>query len=207
MGLTPGSGRSPVFLPGESHGQSCLAGYSPWDRRELTEHTETSLGQTRDVESLPPSGLPRGCCGTEQDPGGARSCPGLAMLITAARRGWLGPDSGFELQGWPFSLPNRPGDNEHRPCVPETFLSGRRCVQDPSLASSLPLLSSPAGWSQGDPMPAASPPTATSGHRRHLPQFRSLPRMMAKAFFWHANFPSMSHTQATVTLGPRHEWQ
>ena len=31
--------------------------------------------------------------------------------------------------------------------------------------------------------------------------------MMAKAFFWHAKFPSMSHTQATVTLGPRHKWQ
>ena len=25
---------TPVFLPGESHGQKSLAGYSPWDRRE-----------------------------------------------------------------------------------------------------------------------------------------------------------------------------
>ena len=24
---------TPVFLPGESHGQRCLVGYSPWDRR------------------------------------------------------------------------------------------------------------------------------------------------------------------------------
>ena len=24
---------TPVFLPGESHGQRCLAGYSPWGRR------------------------------------------------------------------------------------------------------------------------------------------------------------------------------
>ena len=24
----------PVFLPGESHGQKSLAGYSPWDRKE-----------------------------------------------------------------------------------------------------------------------------------------------------------------------------
>ena len=41
-GSTPGSGRSPgegngkptpVFLPGESHGQRNLAGYSPWDCR------------------------------------------------------------------------------------------------------------------------------------------------------------------------------
>ena len=25
---------TPVFLPGESHGQRSLVGYSPWDRRE-----------------------------------------------------------------------------------------------------------------------------------------------------------------------------
>ena len=38
----PGSGRSPggdqptpVFLPGESHGQRSLAGYSPWGSKEL----------------------------------------------------------------------------------------------------------------------------------------------------------------------------
>ena len=37
---------TPVFLPGESHGQRSLVSYSPWDRKELgtTErvtHTET----------------------------------------------------------------------------------------------------------------------------------------------------------------------
>ena len=26
---------TPVFLPGESHGQRCLAAYSPWGRKEL----------------------------------------------------------------------------------------------------------------------------------------------------------------------------
>ena len=25
---------TPVFLPGESHGQSCLVGYSPWGHKE-----------------------------------------------------------------------------------------------------------------------------------------------------------------------------
>ena len=43
-GLIPGSGRSPgagawqptlVFLPGESHGQRGLAGYSPWGHKEV----------------------------------------------------------------------------------------------------------------------------------------------------------------------------
>ena len=27
--------RTPVFLPGESHGQKILVGYSPWDHKEL----------------------------------------------------------------------------------------------------------------------------------------------------------------------------
>ena len=36
---------TPVFLPGESHGQKSLAGYSPWgckesDTTEVTEHAE-----------------------------------------------------------------------------------------------------------------------------------------------------------------------
>ena len=26
---------TPVFLPGESHGQRILVGYSPWDHKEL----------------------------------------------------------------------------------------------------------------------------------------------------------------------------
>ena len=41
-GLIPGLGRSPggghgnpVFLPGESHGQKSLVGYSPWGHKEL----------------------------------------------------------------------------------------------------------------------------------------------------------------------------
>ena len=37
---------TPVFLPGESHGQKSLVGYSPWGRKEsdtteATEHTRT----------------------------------------------------------------------------------------------------------------------------------------------------------------------
>ena len=54
-GSVPGSGKSswrrqwqttPVFLPGKSHGQRSLAGYSPWDGKDLdmteaTEHART----------------------------------------------------------------------------------------------------------------------------------------------------------------------
>ena len=40
---------TPVFLPGESHGQRSLAGYSPWGRRELdtTERLSTDSGDQR----------------------------------------------------------------------------------------------------------------------------------------------------------------
>ena len=35
---------TPVFLPGKSHGQRSLVGYSPWGHKELdtTEHTHIS---------------------------------------------------------------------------------------------------------------------------------------------------------------------
>ena len=40
---------TPVFLPGESHGQSSLVGYSPWDSKdsdaaEATEHAHSHKG-------------------------------------------------------------------------------------------------------------------------------------------------------------------
>ena len=55
MGSVPGSGRSPcsrkrqptpVFLPGESHGQRSLAGYNPWGCKKL-DMTEYSLTHLR----------------------------------------------------------------------------------------------------------------------------------------------------------------
>ena len=41
---------TPVFLPGESHGQRSLVGYSPWSRKEsdMTErlrHTQKLIGR------------------------------------------------------------------------------------------------------------------------------------------------------------------
>ena len=38
----------PVFLPGESHGQSNLAGYSPWGRKELDMSETTQLAYMHD---------------------------------------------------------------------------------------------------------------------------------------------------------------
>ena len=36
LGRSPGEEMAthPVFLPGNSYGQSCLAGYSPWEHKE-----------------------------------------------------------------------------------------------------------------------------------------------------------------------------
>ena len=34
---------TPVFLPGESHGQRTLAGYSPWDRKEWDTTEQLTL--------------------------------------------------------------------------------------------------------------------------------------------------------------------
>ena len=63
LGLNPRLGRSPeegngnpfpVFLPGKSHGQRSLAGYSPWDRQEsdTTEQlTLTAFTLTPELDS------------------------------------------------------------------------------------------------------------------------------------------------------------
>ena len=41
---------SPVFLPGESHGQRSLASYSPWGRRESELLSNGSCTHTHDVK-------------------------------------------------------------------------------------------------------------------------------------------------------------
>ena len=69
---------TPVFLPGESHGQRGLAGYSPWGRREsdtakATEHAHimAATGNYPYIEALKMRmrlyciGLPRGQSGKE----------------------------------------------------------------------------------------------------------------------------------------------
>ena len=43
---------TPVFLPGESHGQRCLVGYSPWGPKEsdITEQLTLSGSVTTHVK-------------------------------------------------------------------------------------------------------------------------------------------------------------
>ena len=45
---------SPVFLPGKSHGQRSLAGYSPWGHKKL-RHNLTTKQQQKTTEMLPHS--------------------------------------------------------------------------------------------------------------------------------------------------------
>ena len=65
MGLIPGLGRSSgegngnllqysfffffssVFLPGKSHGQRSLVGYSPWDHKRIGHNIATTQQQSR----------------------------------------------------------------------------------------------------------------------------------------------------------------
>ena len=44
---------TPVFLPGEFHGQRSLAGHSPWNRKEsdITERLVLSLYQKNEMKS------------------------------------------------------------------------------------------------------------------------------------------------------------
>ena len=109
---------TPVFLPGESHGQRSLAGYSPWGRRELDTTERRSPGQERrfpgDSGSRGGGGsrLPR--VGTErspspsvhQEPGRPSNSHGLAGAAEPGIRG-EGWGSGTSLQRVCCSLTSR----------------------------------------------------------------------------------------------------
>ena len=43
LGRSPGEGNAPIFSSGELHGQRSLAGYSPWDSKELDMNERLSL--------------------------------------------------------------------------------------------------------------------------------------------------------------------
>ena len=54
LGRSPGEGNgwlpTPVFFPGEFHGQRSLLGYSPWGHNELDRTVGLTLGEGWDVE-------------------------------------------------------------------------------------------------------------------------------------------------------------
>ena len=58
---------TPVFLPGESHGQRSLMGYSPWghkesDTAEATQHTHTECVVKTSNQEVQKSGLGSSLC-------------------------------------------------------------------------------------------------------------------------------------------------
>ena len=54
LGRSPGEGmlRTPVFLPGEFHGQRSLVDYSPWGHKELDTTEQLTLGTSLVVQGL-----------------------------------------------------------------------------------------------------------------------------------------------------------
>ena len=65
LGRYPGEENGNPLLPGKSHGQRSLAGYSPWGRKEsdMTErlHTHTgNAGDIRHTDSIPWLGISPG---------------------------------------------------------------------------------------------------------------------------------------------------
>ena len=62
----PGSGRppggrngnpTPVFLPGESHGQRSLVGYSPWGHKESDKTEQIGRQDLKRLEEIQQEGL------------------------------------------------------------------------------------------------------------------------------------------------------
>ena len=66
---------TPVFFPGDFHGQRSLAGYSPWGRQELdrTERLSFNSGRFLDSDILVP---------TEEGGGGGRGILGICSGFT-----------------------------------------------------------------------------------------------------------------------------
>ena len=98
---------TPVLLPGESHGQRSLVGYSPWGRREpdTTGHTHRSAadvwasrGGWEGSRARPPGGVERVCSdGRGERSGGRRACRSLR-----SRPRGPGEPQGLRARGtWP----------------------------------------------------------------------------------------------------------
>ena len=93
---------TPVFLPGDSHGQRSLAGRSPWGRRvgrEVTEHAP----RKKTFESSVKETGGRNTCGflQESNPGESKGKPTghtchLELSDTTWSSGWL---AGNEVEG------------------------------------------------------------------------------------------------------------
>ena len=103
VGLIPGSGKcpcrrkwqpTPVFLPGESHEQRSLAGYSPWGRKELDTNEQLSAYTHTHTHINIPQGH------RHINPHQNNSKPGTSLVVQ-----WLGlhtplPRTGLQSLVW-----------------------------------------------------------------------------------------------------------
>ena len=69
---------TPVFLPGESHGQKSLAGYSPWGHNELDTTEQLSKQSDRNFRVL---------CQTKNQ--NASYSPGAMLCIIGVHRAYI----------------------------------------------------------------------------------------------------------------------
>ena len=131
--LIPGSGRSPgekkrqptpIFLPGKSHGQRSLAGYSPWGCKKVGNHLATKQHNNNNHEqcNTGKSGKQHSAVLTDF------SCVRFfATLWTVAHQAPL--STGFFRQeywsGFPFPSPEDPPDTGIEPtCLMSSALAG-----------------------------------------------------------------------------------
>ena len=82
---------SPVFLPGESHGQKSLAGYSPWGRKESDTTEQLNSNESECNQDFPGGSevknLPANAGDAGSIPGSGRS-PGGGMATHSSIFAW-----------------------------------------------------------------------------------------------------------------------
>ena len=88
---------TPVFLPGKSHGQRSLVGYSPWGRKRVGYNLVTQQTKNRDNGGAQEDGFPWGSVGKEStwNAGDLGLIPGLGRSLGEGK-GYLLQYSGLE---------------------------------------------------------------------------------------------------------------
>ena len=122
---------TPVFLPGESHWQRSLVGYSPWSREEVdtTEHRENSQ---KWWEETPEFNRQRFLLRV-QTPDKARALRAKGFLLFSFSHVWLSRVHGISQQEYWSGLPfPPPGDLPDSEIEPRSLkLAGRFFTMEP----------------------------------------------------------------------------
>ena len=77
LGSIPGLGKiswrrkwqpTPIFLPGKSHGQRSLVGYSPWGRKESDTTEQLNLSELMSLQGFPGGSVGKESACSAEDP-------------------------------------------------------------------------------------------------------------------------------------------